>query len=75
MNRRYEFRWYEAPMFTHGPLPDGIKASIPMQKTLQFRTLHEGCFHEDVYSEWMDVPTVKWELPQFAAGERQQENK
>ena len=68
---RYEFRWLEAPMFVGGPYPDGIKGSIPMQKILQFRTIHEGCYHEDVYSQWIDVETVKWDIPSVVAAPEQ----
>jgi hypothetical protein len=48
-----EFRWLEAPLMVAPEMPDGIKASIPRQKILQYRRLG--------WTHWADVPTVTYE--------------
>lgn len=55
--KKYEFRWLDReikrdPSIAHYYGPD-------REIVLQFRSIHEGCYHEDVYSPWTDVPVVR----------------
>lgn len=57
-----EFRWLDGQViYSDEHLPEGIHASIPRKKILQYRVMQNlgGGIHE--WSTWMDVPTVKWE--------------